>query len=363
MPRGPVVTRRRKKKKKKKPVTATAAAVGTTTPPSSPTTGKPQVKAYPEWQYAFLQQLGIKPTPINMQFLSLWARSEGVSTAYHNPLAITDPYHNWSRWETPGYLTTAGVVKMDSETHAGIATAQFLQADTMNSNGYKTIIQALKSNNMVQMFRAVNASAWCRGCENNRYPIAAYGVLGSSAPAVGPRPQSSTTNTAAGASSGGSSSDSSASSSGSVLSSRPTATATSADMGATDAGTGSVGAQGPIGNAEAQGAGNDKIGCAGKPDAISWKIPLGPKVGITACNIKAISSGLILVAGLQTLFLGVVLIGVSAGLKTKVGQAALGAIPVAGDVAKAFGGSSASVKKLATGAKKVVTPKKPAVGA
>ena len=113
-------------------------------------------QSYPAWEYAMLKELGIKPNAQNLYFLSLWSASEGTAgnlygTAVNNPLAITDPSGQWRATET-GNWNSVGVKKFNSPVNGGIAAAQFLKNDTQNSNGYQSIINALKTNSLQAMW-------------------------------------------------------------------------------------------------------------------------------------------------------------------------------------------------------------------
>lgn len=228
-----------------------------------------------------LKELGITPNAQNLYFLKLWSASEGTAgnlygTAVNNPLAITDPSGNWSKWET-GNWNSVGVKKFNSPVNGGIAAAQFLKNDSQNSNGYRTIINALKTNSLQAMWKAVNQSRWCYGCGNGTYPMAVYSALGAGG--VAP----------------------------------PVETPLSGNGASGDASTG----------AEAQTVGSGKkkniVTCADKGAALK----IGPSffgTSISQCNVKALTGGMITILGVQMLFLGVVVVGLGLGLKTKTGQ-------------------------------------------
>jgi len=232
-----------------------------------------------------LKQLGATPNPQNLYFLSLWTLDEEPPNALpqmNNPLAMTDPYRNSGQWET-GIWNSAGVVKFDTLEHGGTANAVHLQADVNNDNGYLDVIQALKGNSMLAMWKAVNKSKWCSGCAGGLYPSVPYRALaaGGVAPKVG-TPLAGDLPTSPGQPSG------------------------------------SQGQMGPIGPSGAKGA--KGVTCASKGDAIK----IGPSffgTSISQCNIKALTGGMITILGVQMLFLGVVVVGLGLGLKTQTGQA------------------------------------------
>lgn len=137
----------------------------------------PTSARYPQWEYDLLNTLGIKPNNTNLQFLNLWARSEGVAATNNNPLAITDPNN---RWQHSGIIAPNNgfpVYAFPTEQIGVQATASFLQA------GYGNVIQALRTNDLGAMFASVNGSGWCRGCQGGKYPVAVANALGGNAPA------------------------------------------------------------------------------------------------------------------------------------------------------------------------------------
>jgi len=274
--------------------------------------------------YAMLKQLGVTPSKENLYFLDLWTGSEGTAGDHidartgqmahvNNPLAITKLYDETAAWQT-GIWNSAGVRMIDTPEHGGYAAAKFLQADTQNTMGYQTIIQALKSNSLQQMWSAVNKSHWCWHCDGGRYPGAVYAVLanGGNPPAVANPPATGNTDAA-----------------GYPL---PPVNSAYVDANGLPIGyqgannspsysastPGPVGPQGPIGPSGAKGA--KGVTCASKGDAIK----IGPSffgTSISQCNIKALVAGMVTIVGIQTLFLGVVVVGLGLGLKTQTGQA------------------------------------------
>ena len=291
-------------------------------------------QSYPSWMYAFLKELNIKPNASNLYFLSLWTASEGTAgslidgrtgkmTAVNNPLAITDPQGNWSRWET-GSWNSVGVKQFDTPEHGGIAAAQFLKNDTANTNGYLSIIAALKKNSLVDQWRAVNRSRWCYGCGGGKYPTAVYAALGSRAPAVGPplatRPIAKPIPAPLSSSGGGGNKTPVASGAQGAQ-----ATTTASDS------SGAQGFQGVTGPQGAQGAdtgpkGDAKaVSCKDRPDLINLGFGIGPSLKLTACNAKAITAGMVTILGTSALMVGAILLGVGFVAKTPAGKAAMNA--------------------------------------
>jgi hypothetical protein len=268
-------------------------------------------KQYPAWMYAMLKQLGVTPSKENLYFLDLWTASEGTAGDHidartgkmahvNNPLAITKLYDETAAWQT-GIWNDVGVRMIDTPEHGGYAAAKFLQADKQNTMGYQTIIQALKSNSLQQMWSAVNKSHWCWHCDGGRYPGAIYAVLanGGNPPAVANAPVSTNTDAA-----------------GYPLPPVNSAYVDANGLPLTGNGDASTGVQ-----AQEVGSGKKKniVTCADKGAALK----IGPSffgTSISQCNVKALTGGMITILGVQMLFLGVVVVGLGLGLKTKTGQ-------------------------------------------
>lgn len=255
-----------------------------------------------------LKQLGATPNPQNLYFLSLWTMDEATPqllAQHKNPLAMTDPYKNSAKWET-GIWNKVGVVKFDTLEHGGTANAIHLQADDQNSNGYQDIIQALKGNSLLAMWKAVNKSNWCRGCRNGTYPAVPYQALANGG--VAPKVDNRVGNTDA---------------AGFPLPPLNSAYVDANGMPTNSATTdGSIGFQGPIGGSQISGSAGDgskAIICSEKGKALT----IGPSflgTSISQCNVKALTGGMVTILGMQILFLGVVVVGLGLGLKTQTGQ-------------------------------------------
>ena len=245
----------------------------------------PIATSYPAWETDLLSQLNIAPNPVNLQFLNLWAQSEGMAATTNNPLAITDPSNSYPH---SGVVAPNGgdpVYAFPSAAVGSQATAAFLKA------GYGNVIAAMQGTNLGSMWQAVNSSGWCKGCQGGKYPTAVYSALNGNAP-------------------------------------------TSIFQGG---GTGNGVQQTPQGS-------SSNGGCS-SAGGISF---LGSSLGIgTGCQLKALTGGLLIGLGASVLLVGGALIAAYGISATKVGKAATGALATApgpwgaaGKVATAAGSSS-----------------------
>lgn len=140
----------------------------------SPTTVKTGVN---DWRVIFLHAIGAPATSGNLAALQAWALSEsGYNSTYgtnlagplgYNPLAIS----NGAGVPTVGMVN--GIVVRFGSTQAGaVATARFMQRF-----GYSGVINALRNDDQVALYNAVNASGWCHGCQSGHYPIGLYNYI------------------------------------------------------------------------------------------------------------------------------------------------------------------------------------------
>jgi len=125
---------------------------------------------FPSWEYWTLLALRAPTSITNLQALNLWARSEGVPAKQNNPLALGDSV------KTEGNQPTYPTPKAAGSAIA----AQLLNGDA--SFGYGKIVAALRSpdSTLEDIWRAVNESKWCNGCQAGTYPTALYAARGQS---------------------------------------------------------------------------------------------------------------------------------------------------------------------------------------
>lgn len=135
----------------------------------------------PDWRHRLLSELDAPASANNLTALLLWAASEGMPAASHNPLATSWRAPNSSihpPYTMPWYPTAAEGVSY---------TARTLR---QGSFGYPAILTALRGDRGLRaVYDAVNASAWCKGCQSGRYPIRLHDRLGVFAPGT-PAPAS-----------------------------------------------------------------------------------------------------------------------------------------------------------------------------
>jgi hypothetical protein len=117
-----------------------------------------------DWRNFLLRAIGAPENPITLGSLTLWAHSEGVAPTCHNHLAATDRLIG----DRPG---PASAVFCYPSEGAMIA----LYADKLRSGLYQGIYDALRRGaQYAAIWKAINASPWCRGCQGGHYPTALY---------------------------------------------------------------------------------------------------------------------------------------------------------------------------------------------
>ena len=254
----------------------------------------PVASTYPKWQTDLLKNLGATPNATNLYFLSLWSQSEGVANQNYNWLATTDPAGNYPH---AGIVAPNGgdpVYAYPSEAVGIQATSQFLQ------NGYAPLVKALQGNDLGQMWLALNQSGWCRGCQGGKYPVAVYDALNGKVPTAGP---------------GAGSSDGSSSS--------------------------TIGC-----NAGSKGVQLDAL------RSVPLVGGLAPSVTVfNACQVKAITGGLLVGVGGLVMVVGGVLVLAYGLQSTKIGSAALSVATSGGPIGTVA--KTVSRSPVASGAKKV----------
>lgn len=243
---------------------------------------------YPTWETALIQALGGQPNAANLYFLSLWQQSEGSGAAAgNNPLAITDPKNQFPHSGVIAENNGDPVYAFPTLDVGMQATVAFLQ-----NNGYQSVISALKGSDMTSMWSAVNQSGWCQGCQNGQYPVAAYAKLNGPIPVTGPGPDSN---------------------------------------GA---------------NASLTSASTDTRTCGGKGGGASI---LGLHLG-TACQLKALTGGLLVGLGIPIILLGVITLARQTQGGRNITNAALTTLGPVGKVASVAGSGVGKAGKAASGA-------------
>jgi hypothetical protein len=156
---------------------ASGIAAGAGASPS-PASGTVTAASYPSWQGKLLTALGADPTniPAN-QALNLWAQSEGVAGIANNPLAICC-HPAGSTGCIALCLSTSPIYSYGTEDAGVAATTAFMSGS--NSSG---IVAALRAGtSLASIFAAINGSSWCKGCQNGAYPVALAAAVNGKAP-------------------------------------------------------------------------------------------------------------------------------------------------------------------------------------
>lgn len=117
-----------------------------------------------DWRHYLLRAIGAPVSVGNLVGLELWAASEQVPADWHNPLGATI---GW-----PGSrILEAGAVEAYPSQAAGIGAT----ALALHQRGMAAVLEALRGDlGITAIYRRVNASGWCPGCQDGHYPIALY---------------------------------------------------------------------------------------------------------------------------------------------------------------------------------------------
>lgn len=127
------------------------------------------------WVDDVLRAIGAPTTDSNRAALRAWAASEGTASS-NNPLAFSGKY--------PGATTCLAQCGSGSPVYAYSSAAQGAQntADFLLHNaGYAGVVSSFRQDaGLSAIFKAVNSSGWCKGCQGGNYPNALAKVAGVS---------------------------------------------------------------------------------------------------------------------------------------------------------------------------------------
>lgn len=124
------------------------------------------------WPSLLAVDLGFSVNKYTYWALIWWAQSEGTPKRWHNPLATTFACCGGKD------VNSAGVKGYPTVEAGATATARTLRLDY-----YKDVVRELRrGNSYVALWKAINASPWCKGCQKGRYPVVLYQNLGAAAP-------------------------------------------------------------------------------------------------------------------------------------------------------------------------------------
>lgn len=117
---------------------------------------------YEGWADLFLGRLDAPACPENLLIVVTWATAESTSAAF-NPLATTR--------DVPG---TTAINTVGVKNYASLGQGLDATRDTLllgaESYGYGAIVDSLRGCRSAKVTaRAINASAWCRGCVGGAY--------------------------------------------------------------------------------------------------------------------------------------------------------------------------------------------------
>lgn len=149
------------------------------------------------WADTVLKKIGAPISGVQVDILDLWAQSEGTPPSINNWLACGTP------WPGSRPYNASGVQVYPTFNAGSSAIAWSLQHAP-----YVPISDALRAaRGMVSVWKAINASPWCPGCQSGHYPVALWEAAGQPsqgtplAPSTPPEPVA-VTPTAGGAAAG-----------------------------------------------------------------------------------------------------------------------------------------------------------------
>jgi len=153
------------------------------------------VATFPQWEYGLLSALGAPASQNNLTALNLWAQSEGSVT--NNALATSGRGAGASTCVAQ-CGSSSPIYEYDNVQDGVAQMARFL-----GGSYYTGIVRAFQQDaGLSAIFSAINASPWCKGCQNGQYPIALSNAVGgkkvSTSPTVGGGSAGAGTGTSAG---------------------------------------------------------------------------------------------------------------------------------------------------------------------
>lgn len=136
---------------------------------------------YEGWAAAFLGRLGVPACDENLLVVVTWETAESTAAAF-NPLATTRDMPDATD------LNAVGVKRYVSVSQGLDASRDTLVLGA-ESYGYEAILDALGScRSAAVTARAINASAWCRGCVGGSYLTGLLPIVRGSYPTYAVRP-------------------------------------------------------------------------------------------------------------------------------------------------------------------------------
>ena len=118
----------------------------------------------PTWITGVLNGIGAPVNSVNVKALRMWAASEGMPTNYNNWLATSTQGNGWINTGN-----SAGVGAFQTESEGVQATVTTL------NNSYPGVVSAFRNsgsskNPLYSIWKSINQSPWCAGCEGGNYP-------------------------------------------------------------------------------------------------------------------------------------------------------------------------------------------------
>lgn len=122
-----------------------------------------------------LHKINAPVNSVTYSALTDWGISEGIPADWHNPLATTENCCGGVS------MNSDGVKKYPSDSNGAEATAI-----TLLFPAYDAVVHALQAGtSMFDIWKAINQSPWCKGCQKGKYPVVLYDHLGVTIPPPG----------------------------------------------------------------------------------------------------------------------------------------------------------------------------------
>ncbi|MHB1488245.1 MAG: hypothetical protein ACYCZM_11935 [Acidimicrobiales bacterium] len=142
-----------------------------------------------------MKKLSAPVSGIQVEILDLWAQSEGMPDSTNNWLACGTPWPGSTQWNSTGVQ----VYPTFDAGSSAIAWSLDNSPYTAIGNGFRA------APGLVAMWKLINASPWCSGCQTGHYPVDLWQAAGhpTQGTHVGtpnpPQPVTGTTGTIGGA--------------------------------------------------------------------------------------------------------------------------------------------------------------------
>lgn len=133
------------------------------------------------WYTTVLKKMGAPVRVTSTRVLALWALSEGTPPGINNWLACGTPWPGSTPYNSSG-------VQVYPTYNAGTSAIAW----SLQHAPYTAIADAFRSGaSPLALYRLINASPWCGGCQTGHYPVALWTGVGKPSPST-PTPPGTT---------------------------------------------------------------------------------------------------------------------------------------------------------------------------